>query len=533
MPFMPPFRPPMPIKLNIPPRPNVMVMPPAHITGRRPQPNMGVNVTNVGPMGRGGYTVFKGIDVHGIASGRMPVVTRPAIGGHSPMVPQKAAVPPSAHPPFLPIPSNVLSNMPHPHPPQPLPHAPVPQQHSTPPYHPSAPAHHVPSIVTPPHVFVPPIRAHHFAQTPNPGSFGNWHFTWPWHRDKRDKGVQQLGAGLFWHQDPEPTEFERKLQAGQPFQMKIHPKPDIDPRNAVWLGDLPTDQQMKQMRFEDPNDPSKRVWTDTGQEANLNVDNSAVMPIRDPKTHELKGYRYRQGDTMWVLDRNGGVQDSRNLEKPLEKPAVDPTDVAMVVFFDGVPAVKGVLQAGGSAARAAAADEGPTIARFGEDEIKELSEMWRKKLAAETDPDRAQAIGRYLSALQNKTRIRDWKQSEDEMSHIYSLIGGKGETTFEVEGAGGARQITKPDIDAPNVRGEVKNWEMIHIRSERTAENMLDTLAGQVQARRNIMPFKDQTVILDLRGQKLTEDQIQTIGRTFSERTGLPLKNIQIVTWSK
>ena len=171
MPFMPPFRPPMPIKLNIPPRPNVMVMPPGTIIGRRPQPNMGINVTNVGPMGRGGYTVFRGIDVHGIASGRMPVVTRPAIGGHSP-VPQKAAAPPSAHPPFLPIPPVVISHAPHP--PQPLPHAPTPQPHSPQPqpYHPPIAAHHFPPPMRLPHPFVPPAPLHPFfwrpARTPVP-----------------------------------------------------------------------------------------------------------------------------------------------------------------------------------------------------------------------------------------------------------------------------------------------------------------------------------------------------------------------------
>jgi hypothetical protein len=183
--------------------------------------------------------------------------------------------------------------------------------------------------------------------------------------------------------------------------------------------------------------------------------------------------------------------------------------------------------------------EGPTIAQFGQDEVDELSAMWQEKLAAETDPNRAREIKGFIRTLENRGRpggekvFKKGYQAEKEAAHIYSLIGGKGETEFQIEGAGGEKQTTKPDLDAPNVRGEVKNWEMIHFQSESTAENMLDNLTKQVEARRNITPFKDQTVILDLRGQKLTEAQLQKIGKTFSERTGLPPKNIQIVTWAK
>jgi Domain of unknown function (DUF4157) len=451
-----------------------------------------------------------------------------------------------------------------------------------------------------------------------------------------------LGEGLFWRQDPDPTEFETKLRAGKPFPVKIPRKPDIDPRSVNWIGGRPTDEQMGKMAFRDVNNPSRQIFVDEGTQVDLTVDSSSVMPIRDPKTHELKGYRYRHEDGMWTLDRDGKVLGARNLEKPLEHPEIDPIDVAMLGADLGPLAAKGI-QAGGKAllrkiaksgarelgevgseeagtligreasegltssashqkevpqielggnppgdvhplespsvrpaehalpdeARLglhdlgphepaadvlapasrgsqklapsvadAAADEGPTIARFGEDEVKELTGMWERRLAAEKDPNRAREITGYIRALKNRSRpggklFGKGYQAEEEAAHIYSLIGGKGETAFEVEGAGGVKQITKPDFDAPNVRGEVKNWEMIHIQSESTAKSMLDNLAAQVKARKGIVPFKDQTVILDLRGQKLTEEQLQKIGKTFSEKTGLPPRNIQIVTWAK
>jgi hypothetical protein len=149
--------------------------------------------------------------------------------------------------------------------------------------------------------------------------------------------------------DPPPTEFESKLKSGKPFQTKIHPRPDLDPRNAVWLGERPSDEQLKNMRFKDPNDPSKRIWVDENKEVGLPIDSDSTMPIRDSKTHELKGYRVRHGDTITELDRNGEVRGrGRNLEQPLEHPPVDPIDVAFFLADTGPLAAKG-LQAGGKA----------------------------------------------------------------------------------------------------------------------------------------------------------------------------------------
>jgi hypothetical protein len=157
-----------------------------------------------------------------------------------------------------------------------------------------------------------------------------------------------LGEGLFWRQDPDPTEFETKLRAGKPFPVKIPRKPDIDPRSVNWIGGRPTDEQMGKMAFRDVNNPSRQIFVDEGTQVDLTVDSSSVMPIRDPKTHELKGYRYRHEDGMWTLDRDGKVLGARNLEKPLEHPEIDPIDVAMLGADLGPLAAKGI-QAGGKA----------------------------------------------------------------------------------------------------------------------------------------------------------------------------------------
>ena len=521
----------------------------------------------------------------------------------------------------------------------------------------------------------------------------------------QNKGVSDLPPlDVMLRPDPAPTEFESKLQSGKPFQIKIHPKPEIDPRNAMWLGERPTDEQMKNMRFEDPNDPARRVWVDDNKEVEVQVDNDSTMPIRDPKTNELRGYRVRDprhSETLLVLDRNGEVQGSRGTERPLERPAVDPIDAAMIAADLGPLAAKG-LQAGGKAVLAAiaksgarevgeaggdeaskllarqasealesglshprdfpelnlgaspandtelagqasealekgvshprdfpeldlgagpandvepldaparnalpdedvihlddyraqgveqaqqdllqvaegqdfAADRtvasasrsgagggplvgvpnqavaqasqdvavraatggsagkaaaGPNLVRFGKDEVDHLTGMWEERLAAEQDPARRAEIRRYIEVLENKGRpLGRGSQSEDELTQYFE---GQAQKRFEIQGPGGENTTTIPDVDAPNARIEMKNWEMVNIPSPNLGQKMLNDLAKQVAARRLIRPFKPQKLVLDLRGQALSPSQIEQIGKTFADTTKLPPGNIYIVTW--
>jgi Domain of unknown function (DUF4157) len=151
---------------------------------------------------------------------------------------------------------------------------------------------------------------------------------------------------IFMGPDPEPTDFEAQLKAGKPFTQQIHPRPDFDPRDGVWLGHKPSDDELKGMRFEDPNHPSRKIWVDDGKAIDFSINPDAVMPIRDPKTHELTGYRVRQGETLTDLDRNGEIINSRGLEAPLEHPAIDPIDVGMLAFDLGPMVAKGVTASG-------------------------------------------------------------------------------------------------------------------------------------------------------------------------------------------
>jgi hypothetical protein len=179
---------------------------------------------------------------------------------------------------------------------------------------------------------------------------------------------------------------------------------------------------------------------------------------------------------------------------------------------------------------------GPTIARFGKDETDMLIDFWKQKGAGTTDPDLQKQYQRKIDVLQRKGRP-DWEQSEEEIRHLHTQYGGKGETAYrhgrEIEKHVGEADVTKPDFVAPNVLGEVKNFNVLYPPNPESANRLLDKLAEQINSRRTHGPadIKAQTVVLDLRGQKVSAQQLQAIGETLAEKTGLPVENIQIVVW--
>ncbi|WP_155368018.1 hypothetical protein [Catellatospora vulcania] len=345
--------------------------------------------------------------------------------------------------------------------------------------------------------------------------------------------------------DPPKTGFEGRLAEGRPFEVPVRVHSDVDVSRVVWLNQPPADP--RHTRFEVVDRPDAHVSADE-RTFGLRVDPAAVMPIRDSRTGQLTGYRLRQGETMFTFDRNGRLSGAGNLEAPLEAPKVDPLDVMMIAVDLGPIVAKGLLAGAETIAAAAArqapraaaeALRGPTIARFGADEVKLLSDYWQQRLAGQTDAAARKEAEQALKALGDRGRIRNWRQSEREVAHIYEQIGGKGETTELYQDAAGNWGITKPDFTAPHVRGEVKNWETVHISSERAAEKLLDDLARQIAARRNLpgaanIPGRmQQTVVLDLRGQALSEQNLHTIGHVLAGRTGLPVENIQLIVWAK
>ncbi len=153
--------------------------------------------------------------------------------------------------------------------------------------------------------------------------------------------------------DPPPTDFEKKLQSKQPFNHQVTiPAKTLGPVN--WVGRPPSQATVENLPlYEDDNlmrntyisqDNLLKTRAMTIPVGALSADN--VMPVRDPKTGELRGYRYRAGETVWELDRDGNISTTRGLEAPLETPAIDPIDVAFLAADVGPLVAKG-LTAGG------------------------------------------------------------------------------------------------------------------------------------------------------------------------------------------
>lgn len=180
----------------------------------------------------------------------------------------------------------------------------------------------------------------------------------------------------------------------------------------------------------------------------------------------------------------------------------------------------------------------PTVARFGKEVVDELVGFWTEQIKSSNDPKRIKLYQRAIEILQKRGRVqfrRDFNQSEEEITYLYALIGGRGQVGYRHgrEEPKVGKAATIPDITAPNVLAEVKNWNVIQIDDPATAEQMLRKMAKQISDRRTHGPadIKAQTIIADIRGQSASDETLRTIGRTFAERSGLPIESIQIVVW--
>jgi Domain of unknown function (DUF4157)/DNA/RNA non-specific endonuclease len=149
--------------------------------------------------------------------------------------------------------------------------------------------------------------------------------------------------------DPAPTEFETQLKSEKEFKLPIRPLPEIDPRQATWLGRRPSDEQLRHTRVEAVGDlPSATtIFVPGDTTGEIKLSNKDVMPVRDNQTHKLLGYRLHMGETVYELDREGHIVLGRGLEAPLEKPPIDPIDIAMLGIDLAPLLAKGIVRIGG------------------------------------------------------------------------------------------------------------------------------------------------------------------------------------------
>lgn len=202
---------------------------------------------------------------------------------------------------------------------------------------------------------------------------------------------------------------------------------------------------------------------------------------------------------------------------------------------------KGVFTAGGRTRR--------ELQAFWRDEARRLKAERARTKGAGRRATLDKQIGESHASVQRiKAGYRPSpRQSEREVAHLY---GGSGETVFingrqveaKVEGS------TAPDVNAGsggNFYVEVKRYILDGGRSgsrfprgtlDRDAlGDMVRELDRQITMRRELHlrahEASRQAVVVDLRGQKLSMDEIQEVRRRVATGTSLPLDSVEVWTW--
>jgi hypothetical protein len=272
--------------------------------------------------------------------------------------------------------------------------------------------------------------------------------------------------------DPAPTDFEKKLRSGRPFPHTVRPLPDIDPRQAIWLGGRPSDEAMKRLRMEPVGDlpSSTTIFVPGETRGETTIESKDVTPIRDEKTHELRGYRLKQGETVIDLDRDGNVVGTRGLEAPLEKPVVDPIDAAMLAADLGPLLAKGIISVGGK-----------LLARAGTRALRTARGVVAGTMIGTTDalpflgrgaaatrfevPEGAAKVESVLASADHPTTLPRFKEelpgARGDLPTPAARSGGRGELDLGTsEGASGLELDTGPAAPFQASAPELRNVEV-------------------------------------------------------------------------
>ena len=182
------------------------------------------------------------------------------------------------------------------------------------------------------------------------------------------------------------------------------------------------------------------------------------------------------------------------------------------------------------------------IISIGKRQRRILKQQWEDQ-RDNTKSDVAKArYQKYIDVI-NKRQRPSWHQSERDLQTFFQRLGMPGQRTYL--GGQPARWVQRadgrfvppkgsvvPDINPADAMVEVKNYNINNepalVRAlkkqieNRKVQGPVDPSTGQVI---------DQKVILDMRGQKASKDQLLGLLQRLSQATGLPEDNLQAVTW--
>ena len=178
-----------------------------------------------------------------------------------------------------------------------------------------------------------------------------------------------------------------------------------------------------------------------------------------------------------------------------------------------------------------------TVFSMGQKQRQELINYWEQRLKRSKNPDRQKQYQDYINRIKKGERP-DPRQSEMEMEYLYRMMGGSSQRGFkngreakwEVNEKGEPKPetgSTRPDITLSSAMVEIKNYKI------QNAGAMIKELKRQIDMRseHGSPNIKQQAIIIDLRGQKASLEQINKLVERIAKETGVPKENIQVLTW--
>lgn len=150
------------------------------------------------------------------------------------------------------------------------------------------------------------------------------------------------------------------------------------------------------------------------------------------------------------------------------------------------------------------------VVRIGGKERAALLKRWQRKLQRTTSPIAKQRYRKYILVILKKGRP-SWHQSEKDLQFLLM------------------KKTNIPGDNSAYASMNIKNYNLQHIDKfirwlkQQIARNMQQGLT-------NISPLQQQ-LILDMRGQRATGNQLYNLAQRIARETGLPQQNVRVVTW--
>lgn len=204
--------------------------------------------------------------------------------------------------------------------------------------------------------------------------------------------------------------------------------------------------------------------------------------------------------------------------------------------------------------------------RFTQKEYDELIAFWETQIQEQLNPKKRQEYRKYIKTLRDlqkgKPTKPHFRQTEIEMQFLYGQIGARPNQPFTKTGSIARKKdgslsrrppkdSTVPDIHGSELMVEVKSDRLIHSNGNIDVNAILKMLQGgtrkqslrkQIAQRVQITGHgRLQTVIIDLRGQSPTDDQIEKIAKIVADdlsqyltselgkQTRFPVEYVQVV----